>query len=127
MKKHWVIYFTCATLLANAASKPPQKPCHEPAKSCEAQKKSCPKPVPYDADLFRRDTPVYSFHGSFLFWRVQEGALDYALKMEQTGPASSPRQGEMEKATFNGEPGFRVAASISERPNTGKSGCNIHV
>lgn len=73
--------------------------------------------LPFDADLFRRDVSVFSFHGSFLFWRVQEGALDYALKMQQASPAgNSYASGKYHKATFNGEPGFRIAASYFRAP-----------
>jgi hypothetical protein len=72
----------------------------------------------YDADLFRRDEPVYSFHGSFLYWRVQEGALDYALKMQEAAPGANVyAQGKFHKATFNGDPGFRVALSYFRAPH----------
>jgi hypothetical protein len=71
----------------------------------------------YDADLFKRDTPAFSFHGSFLFWRVQESALDYALKMQHASPSSTVyAQGKYHTATFDGEPGFRVAASYFRAP-----------
>lgn len=71
----------------------------------------------YDADLFKRDTPAFSFHGSFLFWRVQESALDYALKMQHTSPSGTVyAQGKYHSATFDGEPGFRVAASYFRAP-----------
>lgn len=69
----------------------------------------------YDADLFKRDTSVFSVHGSFLFWRVQEGALDYALKMEHPG-VTGYAQGKFHNATFNGDPGFRVALSYFRAP-----------
>ncbi len=121
MKKHWIIYFLCSTLFANAApsnSSNSSVPCAKPVKSCSEPAKSCPKPVPYDADLFRRDVPVYSAHGSFLFWRIQEGALDYALKMGQSSPSSTNYAiGEMKKATYHGAPGFRVALSYFRAPN----------
>lgn len=108
--KSWIALFLCAGALAHAAppkSQPAPKPCGT----------SCYKPNPSDSDLFRKDTPVFSFHGSFLFWRVQEGALDYALKMHDAAPAASYAQGTLEKATFNGEPGFRFAASYFRAPN----------
>lgn len=71
----------------------------------------------YDADLFKRDASVFSFHACFLFWRVQEGALDYALKMQQPSPAGSVfAQGRFHSATFDGEPGFRIAASYFRAP-----------
>ncbi len=71
----------------------------------------------FDADLFRRDESVFSFHGSFLYWRVQEGALSYALKMQEAAPATNVyAQGKFHNATFNGEPGFRVALSYFRAP-----------
>ncbi|HSX14038.1 MAG TPA: Lpg1974 family pore-forming outer membrane protein [Chlamydiales bacterium] len=65
---------------------------------------------PYDADLFRRDEQVFSGHLSFLYWRVEEGGLDYALKMQHApAPGIGYAQGEYERATFDGDPGFRAA------------------
>ena len=67
----------------------------------------------FDADLYRKNEQVWSAHAEFLFWRVQEGSLDYALRMKQ--PVGGPpyyAQGTVKKATFNGDPGFRVAASF---------------
>ncbi len=74
-------------------------------------------PPPFDADLFRRDNQVYSFHGDFLFWSVQEGALDYALSM--TSPSTAPlsyAMGNFQNATFYGEPGFRIAGVFFRAP-----------
>lgn len=72
----------------------------------------------FDDDLFKRDAQVISVHGEFLFWRVQEGALDYALKMRSAawGPSTSYAQGKFEKATYNGDPGFRIATSFFRAP-----------
>lgn len=73
---------------------------------------------PYDADLFRRDVQVFSGHVSFLFWRVQEGGLDYALKMEHDSPPGIVyAQGKYHRATFDGEPGFRLALGFFRAPN----------
>ncbi len=84
------------------------------------EKKTTPPPTlpPFDADLYRKDQQVISFHGEFLFWRVQEGALDYATKMRGNawGPSQCYAQGKVESATFDGEPGFRVAASFFRAP-----------
>ena len=70
-----------------------------------------PEPPPFDADLFRKDVQVYSLEGELLYWRVQEGALDYALKMKAGGwgPNQCYAQGNYENATFDGDPGFRAA------------------
>lgn len=77
-----------------------------------------PPPPPFDADLYRRDEQVFSFHGDFLFWRVQEGAIDYALAMQNSawGPTECFAQGKFENATFNGDPGFRLSASFFRAP-----------
>lgn len=73
---------------------------------------------PYDADLFKRDDQVFSGHVSFLFWRVQEGALDYALKMQHASPPGTVyAQGKYKIATFNGEPGFRLALGYFRAPH----------
>jgi hypothetical protein len=77
------------------------------------------KPPAYDADLFKRDVQVFSFYAEFLYWRVQEGALDYALKMRHpawSALSDSFAQGKFEKATFNGDPGIRVGASFFRAP-----------
>ena len=84
--------------------------------SLEAKQET--KQPPFDADLFRKDDQVCSAHGEFLFWRVQEGDLDYAIKMNQPawGPSNCYADGNFETATFNGDPGFRVAFSFFRAP-----------
>ncbi|MBM3184165.1 MAG: hypothetical protein FJZ64_02540 [Chlamydiae bacterium] len=59
---------------------------------------------------------VFSIHADFLFWRAQEGALDYALSMTQTAPTPCWAEGNFETATFNGAPGFRVGGSFFRAP-----------
>lgn len=80
-----------------------------PSSACERPPKGC---VPFDADLFRRCTPVMSIQGELLFWQVVEGDLDYALKMNQaaSGSSSSFAQGNFESGSFNLDPGFRIGA-----------------
>ncbi len=70
--------------------------------------------VPFDADLFRKDVQVFSGHLEFLYWTVDEGALDYALKMRHSawGPSPSYAQGRMESGTFGWDPGFRASFSF---------------
>jgi len=67
-----------------------------------------------DGDLFRRDVEVFSARGEFLFWRVQEGGLDYALAMDGRGWAATQcfAEGSFKTATFSGEPGFRVGMNF---------------
>jgi hypothetical protein len=76
------------------------------------------QPPAFDADLFSKNKEVFSAHGEFLFWRVQEGALDYALSMNQTawGPDTCFANGDFENATFNGDPGFRLGLSFFRAP-----------
>ena len=75
-------------------------------------------PPPFDADLFRKDAQVWSGHAEFLFWRVQESSLDYALSMSQSawGPSNCYASGYFENATFNGDPGFRIGVSFFRAP-----------
>ena len=77
-----------------------------------------PSPPPFDADLYRRDVQVFSLQGEFLYWRVQEGALDYALSMKENGwgPSQCYAQGNFKNATFNGDPGFRAALKFFRAP-----------
>ena len=80
-------------------------------------KEATPPPA-FDADLYRRDEQVFSVHGDFLYWSIQEGALDYALQMEHGawGPSQCYAQGDFKNATFNLDPGFRVAMSFFRAP-----------
>jgi hypothetical protein len=77
------------------------------------QPEPCPPPHSrYDCDLFNKDIDAYIMDAEFLYWTVDEGALDYAEKM--TGPAWSSTDtsyafGKVKTATFNFDPGFRVA------------------
>lgn len=75
-------------------------------------------PPAFDADLFRKDEQVFSVHGDFLYWSVQEGALDYAVEMNgpSWGPTDCYAQGDYKNATYNLDPGFRVAASFFRAP-----------
>lgn len=77
------------------------------------------QPPAFDADLFKKNDQVFSMHGEFLFWRAQEGALDYAIKMEESpwGPSDNYAQGKYKTATFNGDPGFRIGASFFRAPH----------
>ena len=74
------------------------------------------QPVPYDADLFRKDAEVVSVHSEFLYWTVQEGALDYAQKMNQPAVSPSYAIGKVKSATFDLDPGFRLAVSYFNAP-----------
>jgi hypothetical protein len=77
------------------------------------------EPPPFDADLFRRDVQCFSFDSEFLYWRLQEGALEYALSMTNSGwgPSECYAQGNYQNGTFNGDPGFRVAFRFFRAPH----------
>lgn len=76
------------------------------------------QPPPFDADLFRKNVQTFSLHGEFLFWQIQEGALDYALSMKQQawGDTACFASGNYQSAQFNGDPGFRIGASFFRAP-----------
>lgn len=77
-----------------------------------------PTSVPYDADLYKKDVEAISTHTEFLYWTVEEGGLDYALRMNQDawGPTASYAQGMFEIGDYNLDPGFRVAISYFNAP-----------
>src|SRR5262249_13712836 len=65
----------------------------------------------YDADLFNKDKEVFFVNAEFLYWIVNEGAVDYAVKMNK--PAWSSTQntfavGNYRNAHFDWSPGLRV-------------------
>jgi hypothetical protein len=77
-----------------------------------------PPPPPFDADLFRKDEQIYSANVEFLYWTVNEGCLDYALKMRHDawGPSPSYAQGKFELAQFDLDPGFRLGFLFFRAP-----------
>ncbi len=85
----------------------------------EASECDPPPGSAYDADLFHKDVEVWYVSAEFLYWTVDEGALDYAQKMRQ--PAWSPTtpsfaSGKVQCASFNLDPGFRVATGYFNAP-----------
>ncbi|MBS0624905.1 MAG: hypothetical protein JSS32_02505 [Verrucomicrobia bacterium] len=82
-------------------------------------KQKQPEPPPFDADLFRRDEQVISSHVEFLYWTLEEGALDYALKMKTPAwstVSNSYAQGDFQTASYNFDPGFRLGLSFFRAP-----------
>ncbi|HSX12787.1 MAG TPA: hypothetical protein VLF61_04775, partial [Rhabdochlamydiaceae bacterium] len=54
----------------------------------------------------------------FLYWTVQEGALDYAVHMNRPGPASPAFAiGKYKIASFDWDPGFRISAGFYRAPH----------
>ena len=72
----------------------------------------------YDYDLFRKDQKALFINAEFLYWTVNEGALDYAIKMKQ--PAwGNPTDGvgRYKVADFDWEPGFRINFGYFNAPH----------
>ncbi len=93
--------FLCLAIPALAFAKPTQAP-----------------PPAWDSNLFRSDAQVVSAHLEFLYWKAQEGDLDYALKMKTAawGPSNSYAQGNYQNGSFGMDPGFRVSVSYFRAP-----------
>lgn len=73
-----------------------------------------------DCDLFRKDKAVLFINADFLYWKVSEGATDFAIKMRQ--PAWSTSQptyatGKYKNAKFDWTPGFRLAFGYFNAPS----------
>ncbi|MEI6242332.1 MAG: Lpg1974 family pore-forming outer membrane protein [Chlamydiota bacterium] len=68
-------------------------------------------------DLYQKDKAVGFANAEFLYWTVDEGGLDYALK-QSSPPARDivAARGHAEKATFHWDPGFRVALGYFNAP-----------
>ncbi|MBF5058852.1 hypothetical protein NEPTK9_000351 [Candidatus Neptunochlamydia vexilliferae] len=74
---------------------------------------------PDEQDLFNKDDAVVVINGEFLFWSVNEGALDYAIRMKKPawGPSNSYAQGDFEQAEFDFDPGYRFSIGYYRAPN----------
>lgn len=71
-------------------------------------------------DLFSRDKSVFFVNAEFLYWIVNEGAVDYAIKMDHQ-PWSQTQDtyavGDYHNAHFNWSPGFRVNFGYFRAPH----------
>jgi hypothetical protein len=75
------------------------------------------KSIRYEEDLFHKDRESIYFNLEGLYWTVDEGALDYAQKMNQPTDATVFfAMGKVEKATYHLAPGLRVAAGYFNAP-----------
>ncbi len=75
---------------------------------------------PDERDLFKKDRPVFFIQAEYLCWKVNEGALDYALKMHH--PAWSElvhteAVGHFQNAEFDWSSGFRIAFGYFRAPH----------
>lgn len=78
------------------------------------------KEVPYDEDLFNKDKTVVFASGEFLYWLVNEGALEYAIKMNK--PAWNSEKdtaaiGKYQNAVFHWSPGLRLNVGYFNAPH----------
>jgi len=77
-----------------------------------------PKAEAYDSDLFNKDKPVWFANAEFLYWLVNEGALDYAVSMNQSTQLSNTCAiGNYKNARFDWSPGLRVSIGYFRAPN----------
>jgi len=86
---------------------------------CSAHEPPLPQepPRPYDFDLFRKDATAYFTDLEFLYWNVEEGALDYAQKMSEPYSVSPfYSTGKTESSSFDLSPGFRLALGYFNAP-----------
>lgn len=67
-----------------------------------------------EPDLFRKNAQVFSVNADFLYWWVEEGALDVAHQMSQDAARSTNvyANGKAQSVGFNAAPGFRVTTSF---------------
>ncbi len=77
------------------------------------------QPKECDPDLFRKNAQIFSGDIEFLYWTVTEGDLDYALQMQHPAWGSSPSfaQGNFQNATYDLDPGFRLAFRYFRAPH----------
>lgn len=78
-----------------------------------------PKEPPKEQELFNKNEPGFIVNGEFLYWNVQEGALDYAIRMRNRawGPTESYAQGDFERAEFDWDPGYRFSLGYYRAEN----------
>ena len=72
----------------------------------------------YDCDLFSKDKKVLFFNLEFLYWTVNEGALDYAIKMKNPAWGTpTDAVGHYKRAEFNWNPGVRFNFGYFNAPH----------
>lgn len=84
----------------------------------QSSPQSQPQPESYDGDLFNKDKQCWFASAEFLYWLVNEGALDYALSMNQAAIASETSGiGKYKNARFDWNPGLRVSIGFFRAPH----------
>lgn len=91
-----------------------------PKQCCPSPDACCLPPLPCDENLFQRCKRIVA-DVEFLYWSVEEGALDYAIVMENRGwaPAADPlnyANGKMQRASYDWDPGVRVSIGYYNAP-----------
>ncbi len=103
--------FATHQLIAAPAAPPPPYPSR--CNNC------APPPCSsYDFDLYHKDLEIWFASGEFLYWTVDEGALDYAERMKQPAwsPTASYASGTVESASFDISPGVRIGVGYFNAP-----------
>ncbi len=77
------------------------------------------EPEEKETEVSKFDTRQRIFGSlEFLYWTVQEGALDYAIHMKHPAPAApSFASGNFKTADFDWAPGFRIVAGFYRAPH----------
>lgn len=107
-----IAYTLCAGLLMSSAGLY--------ADSSSYNDKGGKEDVPYDADLFKKDTPAFFIQAEYLCWKVNEGALDYAVKMNHPAwseTISTNAVGHYQNAEFDWASGLRIAFGYFRAPH----------
>ncbi len=74
----------------------------------------------YDANLFNKDKSVFFVNAEFLYWLVNEGAVDYAVKMDKkpwSTTANTSAIGNYQNAHFDWTPGLRASFGYFRAPH----------
>ncbi len=71
-----------------------------------------------DSDLFKKDKKVVFVNAEFLYWKADAIALEYAFQYDQTPTtANTYGLGEYQVASYEYDPGFRIALGWFNAPN----------
>ncbi len=74
--------------------------------------------VSYDTDLFRENNKIEFINLEFLYWIVNEGSMDYALKMKSPAWGDSTEGvGHYKVIDYDWSPGFRVNVGYFNAPH----------
>lgn len=96
------------------AKQPPKASKNAPERPVEQKVVTCS----YDCDLFSKDTKVYFINLEFLYWAVNEGALDFAIKMKQPAWGNpTDAVGHYKRAEFGWSPGLRFNVGYFNAPH----------